>query len=92
MRLVSAAVPQVQELRKNFQLPQATPEALLFFTLPIEREEIARKHNFARLSKHAVSLSIQQESCVQASDLEDTALATFCVAMSSIPRTTSQIA
>ena len=31
MRLVSAAVPQVQELRKNIQLPQATPEALLFF-------------------------------------------------------------
>ena len=31
VRLVSAAIPQVQELRKNFQLPQATPEALLFF-------------------------------------------------------------
>ncbi len=43
VRLVSAAVPQVQELRKNCQLPQATPEALLFFSAPIEREEIARK-------------------------------------------------
>jgi len=32
-----------QELRKNLQLPQATPEALLFFSAPIEREEIARK-------------------------------------------------
>jgi hypothetical protein len=26
-----AAVPQVQELWKTFQLPQATPEALLIF-------------------------------------------------------------
>ncbi len=38
--------------RKNIQLPQATPEALLFFLSPIEREEIARnfshRDNFAR--------------------------------------------
>jgi len=32
-----------QELRKNLQLPQAMPEALLFFLAPIEREEITRK-------------------------------------------------
>ncbi len=55
----------------------------------IEREEIARNFShreyFARLSKHAVPCL--QESRVQASDPEDTALATFCVAMSSNPRT-----
>jgi hypothetical protein len=32
----------VKKLRKKIYYPQATPEALLFFTSPIEREEIAK--------------------------------------------------
>jgi len=95
VRLVSAAVPQDQELRKNFQLSQATPEALLFFFVANRekgnREKFLPPRLFRSLVQVRGSLSIQQESRVQASDPEGSALATFRVATSSNPRTTSQI-
>jgi hypothetical protein len=96
VRLVSAAVPQVQELRKNFQLPQATPEALLFFFVAEwekgNREKFLPSRLFRSLVQVRGSSSIQRESRVQASDPEGSALATLRVATSSNPRTTSQIA
>jgi len=96
MRLVSAAVPQVKELRKNFQLPQATPEALLsFFVADWEKgncEKFLPPRLFRSLVQVRGSSSIQQESRVQASDPEGSALTTFRVATSSNPRITSQIA
>ena len=54
--------------------------------------EISPTENISLASPQArVSLPILQESCVQASDPEDTALVTFRVATSSNPRTISQI-
>ena len=95
MRLVSAAVPQVQELRKNFQLPQATPEALLFFFVADwergNREKFLPPRLFRSLVQVGGSSSIQRESRVQASDPEGSSLAILRVATSSTPRTTSQI-
>jgi len=65
------------------------PEALVFFSAPIEREEIARNFShreyFRSLVQARGSLPIWQESRVQASDPEDTALATLRVATSSNP-------
>ncbi len=84
----------MKKLRKKLYYPQATPKALLFFTLPVERKEIARsfslQDNFARLSKYAVPQEYPAERRVQASDPEDTALATFLVATISNPRIVSQ--
>jgi hypothetical protein len=89
VRLVSAAVPQVQELRKNFQLPQATPEALLFFFVAEwekgNREKFLPPRLFRSLVQVRGSSSIQRESRVQASDPEGSALATLRVATSSNP-------
>ena len=89
MRLVSAAVPQVQELRKNIQLPQATPEALLFFFRRRLRErksrEISPTENISLASPSTRFLDHLQESRAQASDPAETTLATFCVATSSNP-------
>ena len=91
MRLVSVAVPQVQELRKNFQLPQVTPEALLllfFFVADWEkgnREKFLPPRLFRSLVQVRGSSSIQRESRVQASDPEGSALATLRVATSSNP-------
>ncbi len=44
------------------------------------REILSLKDNFARLSKYAVPQEYPAKRRVQASDPEDTALATFCVA------------
>jgi len=49
------------------------------------------RDKFARLSKYAVPQGYPAKRRVQASDLEDTALATFRVASSFNPRTISQI-
>jgi hypothetical protein len=88
-------VSQVKKLLKKFQLPQAMPEALAFFYFADwergNREKFLPPRIFRSLVQARGSLPILQESRVQASDPEDTALATFCVATSSNPRTTSQI-
>jgi len=71
------------------------PEALLFFYVADwekgNREKFLPLRLFFSLVQVHGSLSIQQESRVQASDPEDSALATFRVATSSNPHTTSQI-
>ena len=63
--------------------------------LPIERKEIARnfslRDNFARFSKYVVPQEYPAKRRVQASDPGGSTLATFRVAMSSNPRTISQI-
>jgi len=82
-------VSQVKKLLKKFQLPQAMPEALAFFYFADwergNREKFLPPRIFRSLVQARGSLPILQESRVQASDPEDTALATFCVATSSNP-------
>jgi hypothetical protein len=69
--------------------PQATPKAIPFFSAADWEKEIARNFShrefFCSLVQARGSLPIWQESHVQASNPEDTALATFCVATSSNP-------
>ncbi len=90
MHLGIGVGPSSQETPKKFQLPQATPEALLFFSGADREKRKSREtspiENISLASPQArVSLPILQESRVQASDPEDTALATFCVSTSSTP-------
>ena len=90
-----AAVPQVKNYGKKFNCLRLRRRPYYFFTLPIEKKEIARdfshRDNFTRLSKYAVPQEYPAKCRVQASDPEGSTLVTFRVATSSNPRTMSQI-
>ena len=81
VRLVLVAVPQVKKFQKKNITLRLSRRPHYFFTPPIEREklqEISPFENFDRLSNYAIPQA-SSEKCVQASDPEDTTLATSTV-------------
>ncbi len=92
MRLVSAAVPQGQESTGKFCFTSGYAGGSANFLLPlIERRKSREVSLFEIILLARVPQGYPAKCRVQASDPEDTALATFCVATSSNPRAISQI-